>query len=122
MAPHPFRTLSIDEIRIARDIILSSHKDVVVDFREIFLQEPEKEIMKQYLAAEHASTPGQSPNSKRPSRLAKCQYDLIGLDKIPEYHEAVVDIGTKKRIEHEVVGKEHQASLTLWEFEKLVGT
>ncbi|KAF2726736.1 copper amine oxidase-like protein [Polyplosphaeria fusca] len=120
MAPHPFQTLGVEETRIAREVILSSHPDAVVDFREIYLQEPEKALMKQYLDLEHASTPGQSPASKRPPRLAKCQYDIIGSDKIPEYHESVVDIESKKRVKHEVIGKEFHASLTLWEFQILL--
>jgi primary-amine oxidase len=120
MAPHPFKTLSVDETRIARDTVLSLHKDTIVDFREIYLQEPEKELMKQYLELEHAIKPGQSQTSKRPPRLAKCQYDVIGSDKVPEYHESLIDIQQKKRVRHEVVGKEKQASLTLWEFEHLV--
>jgi primary-amine oxidase len=120
MAPHPFKTLNIEETRIARDVILAQHPDVVVDFREIFLQEPAKEQMKRYLDLEHASKPGQSPTSKLPPRLAKCQYDIIGSDKIPEYHESVVDVGLKKQVRYEVIGKEHQASLTLWEFQILV--
>lgn len=120
MAPHPFKTLNVDETRIARDVILAQHPNVVVDFREIFLQEPAKEPMKQYLDLEHSSKPGQSPTSKRPPRLARCQYDLIGSDKIPEYHESIVDVELKKRVRHEVIGKEHHASLTLWEFQILV--
>jgi primary-amine oxidase len=121
MAPHPFKTLDVNETSVARDIVLSCHPDVVVDFREIFLQEPKKELMKQYLELEYASRPGQSPNSKRPPRLAKCQYDIIGKDRIPEYHESVVDLEAKKRVKHEVIGKEHHASLTLWEFQHLIG-
>jgi len=121
MAPHPFKTLSAEETRIARDVILSHHNgSVVVDFREIFLQEPNKELMKQFLDLEHSARAGQSPHSKRPPRLAKCQYDVIGSDKVPEYNEAVVDVETRKRVKHEVIGKEFQASLTLWEFEHLV--
>lgn len=119
MAPHPFKTLNVEETRVARDVVLAQHPNTVVDFREIYLQEPEKEGMKQYLESEHAATPGQSPKS--PPRLAKCQYDVIGSDKIPEYHESVVDIGLKKRVKHEVIGKEHHASLTMWEFQTLVG-
>ena len=34
MAPHPFTTLDAEETRIARSVILASHPDVVVDFRE----------------------------------------------------------------------------------------
>jgi primary-amine oxidase len=120
MTPHPFKILSVEEVRIARDTVLSLHKDTVVDFREIYLQEPAKELMKQYLDAEHAANPEQSPASKRPSRLAKCQYDVIGSDKVPEYHESVIDTEQKTRVRHEIVGKEKQASLTLWEFEHLV--
>ncbi|KAF2654258.1 copper amine oxidase-like protein [Lophiostoma macrostomum CBS 122681] len=120
MVPHPFKTLSVEEVRVARDIVLSAHssKEVVVDFREIFLNEPSKILMKRYLEAEHAAMPGRSPVT--PPRLAKCQYDVIGSDKVPEYHESIVDITLKKRVKHEIIGKEHQASLTLWEFETLV--
>lgn len=120
MAPHPFKLLNAGETRIARDVVLSSHPNTVVDFREIYLQEPEKELMKAYLELEHKAQPGQSPTSKRPPRLAKCQYDVVGSDKIPEYHESVVDVELKKRVRHEVVGKEKQACLTLWEFQYLV--
>lgn len=116
--PHPFKTLNVEETRVARDVVLSLHPDVVVDFREIYLQEPEKELMKQYLEAEKS---GQSPSSKRPPRLVKCQYDVVGSDKIPEYNESVIDIEVKKRVKHVVVPKEKgNASLTLWEFTHLV--
>jgi primary-amine oxidase len=121
MAPHPFKNLSAEETRVARDTILSIHKDVLVNFREIFLQEPEKEVMKTFLEAEHTGRPGQSPTSKRPPRLAKVMYDVIGDDRIPEYNESIIDVEKKKRVRHEVVGKEKgQASLTLWEFADLV--
>lgn len=121
MAPHPFKNLNSEETRVARDTVLSLHNDVLVNFREIFLQEPEKEIMKAYLEAEHSAQPGQSPASKRPPRLAKVMYDVIGNDRIPEYNESIIDVEQKKRLRHEVVGKEKgQASLTLWEFNDLV--
>lgn len=118
---HPFKILSVEEVRIARDVVLSLHRDVVVDFREIYLQEPEKELMKQFLKAERTAKPGQAPDSVRPPRLAKCQYDVVGSDKIPEYNESVIDVELKKRVKHEVIGKENgNASLTLWEFTHLV--
>lgn len=121
MAPHPFKNLTVDETRIARDTVLSLHKDVLVNFREIFLQEPEKEVMKVFLEAEHAAEPGRSPASKTPPRLAKVMYDIIGNDRIPEYNESIIDVEQKKRQKHRVVGKEQgQASLTLWEFQDLV--
>lgn len=120
MARHPFQILTTEETRVARDVILSLNPDTVVDFREIFLQEPEKELMKQYLELEHAAQPGHSPSSKRPPRLAKCQYDVIGSNKIPEYHESIIDVEKKTRVRHEIVHKDMQASLTLWEFQHLV--
>ncbi|KAF2811427.1 copper amine oxidase-like protein [Mytilinidion resinicola] len=118
MAPHPLSTLSIEETRRARDVVLASHAGAVVDFREIFLQEPVKEDVKRYLDLEHSAR--LSPTSPRPPRLAKCQYDIIGSDRVPEYHESIVDVELKRRVKHEVIGKEHQAGLTLWEFDTLV--
>lgn len=112
MAPsHPLSILSIDETNLAREIVLAHHDKEVIDFREIFLQEPTKAELVKYLQLEHSGR--LSPTSGRPARLAKCQYDVIGSDRIPSYHECVVDIGSKKRIKHEVIGKEHQAALTL---------
>ncbi|USP78558.1 Copper amine oxidase 1 [Curvularia clavata] len=120
MAVHPFKILNAEETRIARDTVLSLHQDTVVEFREIFLQEPNKEMMKQYLELEHAAKPGLSPASKRPPRLAKCHYDVIGSDKIPRYHESVIDVEQKKRVRHETFPTDTQPSLTLWEFQNLV--
>jgi len=112
MAPHPLKGLSLEETNLARDVVLSLHKNTVIDFREIFLREPDKEILSKYLDLEHAgSALGDRPT---PPRLAKCQYDVIGSDRVPEYHEAIVDLNEKKRIQHEVVGKEHHASLTTY--------
>ncbi|KAH8727706.1 copper amine oxidase-like protein [Phaeosphaeriaceae sp. PMI808] len=116
MVNHPFKILSVEETRIARDVVLSLYPNAVIDFREIYLQEPEKALMKEYLDLEHTARAGQSPSSKRPPRLAKCQYDVIGSDKIPEYHESVINVELKKRFRHAVISKEKQASLTLWEF------
>ncbi|OCK78759.1 copper amine oxidase-like protein [Lepidopterella palustris CBS 459.81] len=118
MAPHPFSTLSVEETRRARDVVLAAHPSAVVDFREIFLQEPAKEEVKRFLDLEHSAR--LSPTSPRPPRLAKCQYDVIGSDRTPEYHESVIDVDSKRRVKHEVIGKEFQAGLTLWEFETLV--
>lgn len=109
---HPLHNISAAEIQQARDVVLANHSKAVIDFREIFIQEPAKADLVRFLDLEHR---GQlSPTSERPSRLAKCQYDVIGADKVPYYHEAIVDVGTGKVIKHEVVGSQHQASLTLY--------
>lgn len=112
MAPsHPLSILSIEETNLAREIILAQHDKEVIDFREIFLQEPCKAELVEFLTLEHSGR--LSPTSPRPARLAKCQYDVIGSDRIPSYHESVVDIDSRKRVKHEIIGKQHQAALTL---------
>lgn len=111
MPLHPLRILSIEETAQARDIILTQHPKEVIVFREIFLQEPAKAELIKYLDLEHSGR--LSPTSPRPARLAKCQYDVIGSDKIPYYHESTVDVENKTRVKHEIVGKQHQAALAL---------
>lgn len=109
---HPLRNISAAEIQRARNTILAHHDKDVISFREIFLQEPRKAELSRYLDAEHS---GQPPSvSACPSRLAKCQYDVIGADKIPYYHEATIDVKAGKLLEHEVIGKGSQAALTLY--------
>lgn len=112
MSPHPLNILSLAETQKARQLVLDHHPDVVVDFREIFLQEPPKAELTAFLDLEHS---GQLiSSSSQPARLAKCQYDVIGSDKIPEYHESIVNVETGKRTKHEVIGKQHHAALTLY--------
>ncbi|RYP70716.1 hypothetical protein DL769_004887 [Monosporascus sp. CRB-8-3] len=116
--PHPLSALSIDETNLARDVVVEQHPGVVLDFRQIFLQEPPKAEVVAFLAAEHAGT--LSDTIPRPPRLALVTYDVIGGSGMPEYHESIVDVRKKKRVTHQVVGSEHHASLTLNEFKTLV--
>lgn len=109
---HPLAQLSELETTIARDVILNSHPDKAIFFREIYLQEPAKAELVPYLELEHSGK--LTSTSPRPQRLAKCQYDVVGGDRVPEYHESVVDVERKERVDHVVIGKEHQASLTLY--------
>jgi primary-amine oxidase len=109
---HPLAILSIEETNLARDVVKSLHPGVVIDFREIFLQEPPKAQLVDFLAIEHAGR--LSPTTPRPARLALCQYDVIGPDRIPQFHESVIDVVSQSRVKHTVVGKEHHASLTLY--------
>lgn len=103
--------MSAQETDIAQNVVLAAHPDRAINFREIFLKEPRKALMKAYLALEHANT--LNANSPRPPRLALCQYDVIGANKIPEFHEAIVDVDLHKQIQHEVVPGQYHASLTL---------
>lgn len=108
---HPLQGISAAEIQSARDVILKSHDKDVISFREIFIQEPRKAELSRYLDAEHN---GKLSAAARPNRLAKCQYDVIGSDKIPYYHEATVDVKAGTVLEHEVIGKGFQPALTLY--------
>jgi len=118
MAVHPLQQLSRRETELAREVLLAQHGREAIVFREIYLQEPPKDELLRFLELEHA---GQlSDSSTRPARLAKCQYDVIGSDKIPSFHESIIDIGARNRVKHEIIGKEHHAALTLSEFDTLV--
>ncbi|PLB35229.1 putative copper amine oxidase [Aspergillus candidus] len=116
--PHPLAILSEEETNIAREVVLAAHPSTVIDFREIYLWEPPKDQLQEFLALEHAGR--LSPTTPRPPRQALCQYDVIGGDRIPSYEESVVDVGSRRRTHHEVVAKQHHAALTLNEFDVLV--
>lgn len=108
---HPLAILSEAETNLARDVVKNAHPNTVIDFREIFLQEPPKAQLLEFLAVEHAGR--LSPTTPRPPRLALCQYDVIGADRIPQFHESLVDVVFRTRVKHTIVGKQHHASLTL---------
>lgn len=114
---HPLNILSEKETDIAREVISVVHLGSVLFFREIYLEEPTKAELIPYLELEHSGK--LSPTSPRPRRLAKCQYDVVGSDRVPEFHDAIVDVEKKQRISHKVVGKEHHATLTLYVLKSL---
>lgn len=109
---HPLKQLSVEETNVARDVTLSLHEGAVLEFREIYLEEPAKVELLKYLELEHS---GQlSADSPRPARLARVQYDVIGEgSKVPVFHESVVDIHKRERLSHEVVSSDSHAALTL---------
>jgi primary-amine oxidase len=108
--PHPLKQLSVEETNVARDVTLGLHDGVVLEFREIYLQEPPKVELVKFLDLEHE---GKVTNSTpRPPRLARVQYDVIGGGKGRAFHESVIDITHKARVSHDVVSSDHQASLT----------
>jgi len=109
MAPHPLDILSIEETAEARDIVASFHRDAVLSFREIYLEEPPKRQLIEFLAAEHAGK-----DAVRPNRTALVQYDVVESDRIPHYHESVIDLDEKKRISHAVVDENQHAGLTMY--------
>ncbi|GJN68177.1 copper amine oxidase 1 [Purpureocillium lilacinum] len=116
--PHPLSDLTVAEINRARDIVLGLHPGSVIDFRSIYLLEPPKSEVVPFLDLEHAGK--LKASTPRPARLAQVRYDIIGGAKAAEYHESVIDVSSSKRVKHDIVGTEHHASLTIFEFQKVV--
>ena len=112
MNPHPLSGLSSDEVNIARDVVVASYPDTIIYFREIYLSEPPKTQLRECLALEHSGR--LSPTTPRPSRLALCQYDVIGKDKTGEYHESIVDIRLRRRAKDQIVDKRSHAALVVY--------
>ena len=111
MAPHPLDQLSLEETAVARNVVLQAHPNSVVQFREIFLQEPPKELLKRFLDTEHKRNG--DADVPRPPREALCQYDVVGSSKFTKFHESVVDIENKNERSQVIVSSQHHASLTM---------
>jgi primary-amine oxidase len=103
--------LTIEETNIAREVVLASLPNTVVEFRTTALQEPAKADLIKYLDLEHS---GQlTSDSPRPPRLARIHYDAIDSSKIPKYMESVIDVEKRERVEHELVSTENHPCLTV---------
>ena len=111
MAPHPLDQLSSEETAVARNVVLQAHPNSVVQFREIFLQEPPKELLKNFLNAERRKIG--NADVPRPPREALCQYDVVGSSKLTNFHESIVDIENKNERSQVIVSSQHHASLTM---------
>ena len=109
--PHPLQHLNKAETQAAVEAIRRCHPDEVIEFRQIGLHEPPKAELHPFLELEHNGK--LSSTTPRPARLAACQYDTIGSDKVIVYHEAVVDVNTGERIEQKVLEKGVSPSLTV---------
>ncbi|PVI02995.1 copper amine oxidase 1 [Periconia macrospinosa] len=119
MQPHPLSNLSLDEANQARDIIVQAEgKDVVILFRGIMLEEPAKSILVTFLDLERSGK--LTPDSVRPPRLARCQYDVAAEDKLFTSYESVVDLKSNEVIKKEIVEAPHQQMLNIQELELLV--
>lgn len=110
-SPHPLDGLCVVETQIARQIVLDKYPGLLINFREIFLSEPRKHQLIEYLAIEHSGKFDE--NTLIPPRHAQCFYDVIPSSNIPEYHESVVDIEHETVVSTEVVDVQHHASLVL---------
>jgi primary-amine oxidase len=110
--PHPLDHLSVAECDAARQAILNARgSNVAIRFRSIYLEEPPKEELSQFLELEH--TGKLTAKSSRPPRLAKVQYDVVRNDKKHEYTESLVDVISGKEVHQRIVDKIHQPALML---------
>jgi primary-amine oxidase len=111
--PHPLDQLSGDEVNIARQAILDARKAAII-FRNIFTAEPPKAELVKFLESEHTGT--LSPDTPRPARQARAQYDVIYEDRSREYMESIVDLVSGKETSLKKPEKGSQQSLTVDEF------
>jgi Cu2+-containing amine oxidase len=112
---HPLDQLSVSEVSAAREAILSVRgTSVAINFRSIFLEEPSKKELSQFLDLEHSGPLDQK--IRRPQRLAKVQYDVLRRSKQHEYMESLVDVVAGKEVDQRIVEKVHQSGLTTYVF------
>lgn len=112
---HPFDQLSGDEVKVARQAVLSAWKASIL-FRNIYAVEPAKAEVVKFLNAEHAGT--LLPETPRPPRQARAQYDVVYEDGSHEYMESIIDIASQKEVSVRKPEKGSQQSLTVDEFQE----
>lgn len=107
--PHPLQRLNDGEILKAKDILAKSHESGEgLRFRFTYLEEPKREDMVKYLAAEHQDAETTTTLPTLP-RMVKFVYDVI---KGPGDHilaDAVVDIDSGEVVHKQTHPTESQA-------------
>lgn len=73
MAPHPFEDLTAAEITRAAQLVQSMHNGVVLSFKAITLEEPDKPTMLKFLDQEHKKN-----RVEVPPRIAYVAYYFRG--------------------------------------------
>jgi primary-amine oxidase len=113
LPPHPLRPLTEEELQRARDVVVKElgGDGVVLFFRSIYIDEPKRDDLVQFLIAEHA---GQAPTTT-PPRQVKVLFDLIK-DGKPQLSEAVVDVGAGEVRSSKIFPAYCQTSYTATEF------
>ncbi|PGH04892.1 hypothetical protein AJ80_08441 [Polytolypa hystricis UAMH7299] len=112
--PHPLDQLQAAELSVARDVIVQAHPDSVILFRSIYLDEPAKASLTEFLTAEHSRN--LSDPTPRPPRQANVHYDVVRADKSQIYTESVVDIHTKREVSRQAYDAADQPSIALEEY------
>lgn len=107
--PHPLDPLSVQEIQIARRVILSARHPHQLLIRNIYLEEPAKKLLLPFLDAENEGATEEELNNLRPPRLARCIYDVVRLGPEKEFifHDTVVDLGRLQEIEKNIITGHH---------------
>jgi len=113
LTPHPLRPLSEEELVRARDVVIQKHggDGIVLFFRSIYVDEPKRDDLIQFLAAEHA---GEKP-ATTPPRQVKVWFDLVK-DGVPQLTETVVDVEAGEVRRSKAFPPYCQTSYTLPEF------
>ncbi|KAI1366672.1 copper amine oxidase [Xylaria arbuscula] len=90
--PHPLRPLAEEEVSLARHAVSEKlgGDGISLFFRSVYLNEPKKEDLVQFLVSEHG---GQSPTTTVP-REVTVLFDRIE-NGVPRLHESIVDVGAK---------------------------
>ncbi|KAK7962889.1 uncharacterized protein PG986_003714 [Apiospora aurea] len=113
--PHPLQRLNDEEILKAKDILTKSHDSgEKLLFRFTYLEEPKRQDMVKYLAAEHQDD--KTATLPTLPRMVKFVYDVI---KGPGEHtlaDAVVDIDAGKVVHTQTHPRESQAGYAPFEF------
>ncbi|KAI1140636.1 copper amine oxidase 1 [Hypoxylon sp. FL0543] len=111
--PHPLRPLSPDELSKARDIVVKAQggDGIVLWFRSAIFEEPKKDDLISFLAAEHE---GRVPDLV-PPRQVKLLYDVIR-DGKAQLTETVVDVDAGAIRSTKAFESRYQTSYTALEF------
>ncbi|RMZ83078.1 hypothetical protein DV738_g1415, partial [Chaetothyriales sp. CBS 135597] len=115
MAPHPLDPLSAAEINKVRELVLPQYPGKLINFRDIYLEEPPKEDLKRFLAAEHAGKP-----IAPPTRRAFARFDVVGQDKATHYHETIFDVDSGAVLSQAIVDDGLHVPLTVDELSLFV--
>ncbi|KAI0154251.1 copper amine oxidase [Xylariaceae sp. FL1272] len=110
---HPLRPLSEDELLRARSLVIDKHSGDGIGcvFRSAYFDEPKREELMQYLAAEHAGE--KSPTT--PTRRVKLLYDVVQ-DGVFQLTETIVDVEAGQIYASKEFAPRYQTSYTMPEF------
>ncbi|KAI1824969.1 copper amine oxidase 1 [Xylaria intraflava] len=113
MPLHPLRPLTEDELTCARDLVIekAGGDGVVFFFRSIYENEPTRDELAQFLAAEHA---GQVPETT-PTRQVRVLFDRVK-DGVAQLTEMIVDIEAREVRRSRTFPAHCQTSYTAAEF------